>query len=152
MIDCPSVGYLDNLLENADFKKHQMTATDEADVASLVVHFTPKNVTEHPKYEPYLKSRFYFNCMIFFRYKEWVDRFSASTHHMVLNESNTCMGSVAVHRIQRQLNMLHQEIFPILGDNGLQVENVFFWLRKKLYFIHNLIVANRNAGCKKIEN
>lgn len=51
MIDCPSVAYLENLLENSDFKKHQMTAADEADVASLVVHFTPKNVMEHPKYE-----------------------------------------------------------------------------------------------------
>lgn len=65
--------------------------------------------------------------MYFFRYKEWMERFSASTQHIVLNDSNTCMGSVAVHRIQRQLNLLNQEIFPILGDNGLQVENVFLF-------------------------
>lgn len=39
------------------------------------------------------------------------------------------MGSVAVHRIQRQLNLISQEIFPLLGDKGLQIENalvIFF--------------------------
>lgn len=58
-----------------------------------------------------------------------MERFSESTQHIALNESNTCMGSVAVHRIQRQLNLLNQDIFPMLGESGLQIENVFFLLR-----------------------
>lgn len=49
VIDCPSIDYLDSLLENQIFKKHQMTANDEADIASLVAHFTPTKVFEHAK-------------------------------------------------------------------------------------------------------
>lgn len=37
------------------------------------------------------------------------------------------MGSTAVHKIQHKLNMLNAEIFPLLGDNGIQVENVFYF-------------------------
>lgn len=48
VIDCPSTAYLKSLLENEDFKKHQMTAVDETEVASVVLHFTPKNVMEDP--------------------------------------------------------------------------------------------------------
>lgn len=55
-----------------------------------------------------------------------MNRFSASTQHIILNESNTCMGSVAVHRIQHQLHLLNQELFPVLGDKGSLSENVFF--------------------------
>ena len=47
-----------------------------------------------------------------------MDDFSASTDHIPVNESNTCMGSMAVHRIQHKLNMLSPDIFPLLGDQG----------------------------------
>lgn len=47
-----------------------------------------------------------------------MDRFSVSTHHLVLNEDNTCMGSTAVHRIQYKLNSLEPFIFPLLKDPG----------------------------------
>lgn len=53
-----------------------------------------------------------------FRYQEWIENFSPSTQHLVLNDANTCMGSVAVHRIQYQLNLLSSEIFPLLSDRG----------------------------------
>lgn len=61
---------------------------------------------------------------MFLRYKEWIDRFSPSTHHMVLNEANTCMGSISVHRIQHKLNALSEKMFPLLGDKGSEVEKV----------------------------
>lgn len=56
--------------------------------------------------------------MVVCRYHEWVDKFSPSTCHLLLNESNTCMGSVAVHRIQHQLNLLHEGLFPLLRGDG----------------------------------
>lgn len=34
---------------------------------------------------------------------------------------NTCMGSQAVHRIQYKLNLLSEELFPLLGDQGSEV-------------------------------
>lgn len=90
-------------MQNETFKKYQSFAQSDEDLAYLVVHFTPKKVMEHPKY------------------KKWMDDFSLSTQHLVLNESNTCMGSVSVHRIQCKLNLLNENFFPLLGDKGTQI-------------------------------
>nr|CAD7262484.1 unnamed protein product [Timema shepardi] len=103
VVDCPSVDYLDRLVNHAVFTKHQATATSENDVAYLVVHFTPRVVMEDP------------------RYRHWMDQFSPSTYHLVLNDSNSCTGSVAVHRIQHKLNLLHPIIFPLLQDKGIPI-------------------------------
>lgn len=67
----------------------------------------------------------YIHCYNY-RYREWIDKFSPSTQHIVLNNRNRCMGSTAVHRIQYKLNMLHTDMFPLLGDDGTQIveENV----------------------------
>lgn len=51
-----------------------------------------------------------------------MDKFSASTHHIIINESNKCMGSSAVHRIQYKLNLLSPTIFPLLGDIKVDTE------------------------------
>lgn len=39
------------------------------------------------------------------------------------------MGSIAVHRIQHKLNMLHSDMFPLLGDcgTGIVKGNVRFY-------------------------
>lgn len=41
---------------------------------------------------------------------------------MIINESNKCMGSSAVHRIQYKLNLLSSRIFPLLEDKRVDVE------------------------------
>ena len=53
----------------------------------------------------------------------WMEQFSPSTHQLVINESNSCMGSVAVHRIQHKLHLLHQGIFPLLQDKSIPLED-----------------------------
>ncbi|XP_069692325.1 ribonuclease Z, mitochondrial isoform X2 [Periplaneta americana] len=106
VVDCPSPDYLDTLVNNPAFVKHQMTAVSDVDIAYLVVHFTPKFVMEDP------------------RYQEWMKKFSPSTYQLVINESNSCMGSVAVHRIQHKLNLLHRGMFPLLQDKGIPSEDV----------------------------
>ena len=53
-----------------------------------------------------------------------MQEFFPSTYHLVINDSNNCMGSVAVHRIQHKLNLLHPEIFPLLQDKGIPVEDL----------------------------
>jgi ribonuclease Z len=106
VLECPSEEYLDSLVENEIFSKHQSTATRDEDVAHTVVHFTPQKIMDHPKY------------------KQWLERFTPSTHHLVLNDSNTCMGSAAVHRIQYKLNLLSNDFFPLLGDKGTEIINV----------------------------
>ncbi|CAH1109294.1 unnamed protein product [Psylliodes chrysocephalus] len=103
VVDCPTVDYLDSLHANEMFKKHQKTAEYEKDIASVVIHFTPQEIVNHP------------------RYQEWMEAFPTCTTQLMLNEFNTCMGSEAVHRIQYKLNLLSPDIFPILGDNGSQI-------------------------------
>lgn len=50
-----------------------------------------------------------------------MDDFPQSTQHLMLNEMNTCMGSQSVHRVQHKLNLLSNDIFPLLGDKGTEV-------------------------------
>lgn len=106
VVDCPSEEYLDSLLSSEAFVKHQSTAKNDDDVAAVVVHFSPLNIIKHP------------------RYKLWIDKFSPSTHHMLINEANSCMGSISVHRVQYMLNYLSSDIFPLLGDRGTEIINV----------------------------
>uniref|UniRef100_A0A1B6FUU4 Zinc phosphodiesterase ELAC protein 2 n=1 Tax=Cuerna arida TaxID=1464854 RepID=A0A1B6FUU4_9HEMI len=101
VVECPTEEFLDSLEEEEMFKRHQASATDPNITAYLVVHFTPPHIMANP------------------RYQGWMSKFSPSTHHLVLNSSNHCMGSVAVHRIQHKLHLLDQQIFPLLGDQGI---------------------------------
>ncbi|XP_018570801.1 ribonuclease Z, mitochondrial [Anoplophora glabripennis] len=105
VVDCPSEEYLDSLTNSEELKRHQIFATEDCDIATLVVHFTPADVVQHP------------------RYKKWMENFSASTQHMILNETNSCMGSQAVHRIQYKLNMLSEDFFPLLSEKGMEIVN-----------------------------
>jgi ribonuclease Z len=45
-VDCPSLDFVDSLVNNSTFARHQATATSDTDVAFLVVHFTPQAVME----------------------------------------------------------------------------------------------------------
>lgn len=100
IIDCPSQEHIESLVGNSEFKKHQKFALNEEEVACLVVHFSPKDVMDLPEYI------------------KWMDDFPPSTEHIFINETNTCMGSIAVHRIQYKLNMLSKDFFPLLTDGG----------------------------------
>lgn len=52
-----------------------------------------------------------------------MDDFPASTQHLMLNEMNTCMGSESVHRVQHKLNLLSEDMFPLLGDKGTETKD-----------------------------
>ncbi|GLG99578.1 Zinc phosphodiesterase ELAC protein 2, partial [Gryllus bimaculatus] len=103
VVECPSVQYIENLVNNQLISQYQSSAVKEEDMASLIVHFTPQHVMTDP------------------RYKNWMDKFSISTQHLILNEENSCMGSVAVHRVQYKLNLLHPHLFPLLGDKSIKL-------------------------------
>ncbi|XP_076274808.1 ribonuclease Z isoform X1 [Rhynchophorus ferrugineus] len=104
VIDCPSEQYLDTLINNAEIKKHQKFAGNDNDVTCVVVHFTPTEILKLPKYQ------------------RWMDDFILSTEHILVNEANLCLGSIAVHRIQYKLNMLSPNLFPLLNDQGMVIE------------------------------
>ncbi|XP_021942472.1 ribonuclease Z, mitochondrial-like [Zootermopsis nevadensis] len=105
VVDCPSLDYVDSLVNNSAFSRHQAAAASEIDLAFLVVHFTPESVMKDS------------------RYRQWMEQFSPSTYQLTINESNSCMGSVAVHRIQHKLHLLHQGIFPFLQDTSIPLED-----------------------------
>lgn len=49
VLECPSEDYLDSLLNNEVFRKHQITATCDEDLAHTVVHFSPPEIIQHPR-------------------------------------------------------------------------------------------------------
>lgn len=95
-IDIPSEEYLPVLLNCERFKPHQSGAEKDEDVAKIVVHFTSEEIMATPSY------------------KEWMDRFSPSTFHFLINERNSFTGYFASHRIQRQLHEIDKNVFPML--------------------------------------
>ncbi|XP_030751633.1 ribonuclease Z, mitochondrial isoform X3 [Sitophilus oryzae] len=115
VVDCPSEKYLECLITNTEIRKHQKFAEKDTDVACLVVHFTPSEVTRLPQYQ------------------KWIEDFIPSTHHIFINEDNTCMGSIAVHRIQHKLNLLSPNFFPLLNNHeSSHIENLQHISNKKL--------------------
>lgn len=96
VIECPTEDYLDSLIMNPAFTKHQETASKE-DIASCVIHFTPENVLNDT------------------RYKNWMNKFAKSTYHMIINKQNEGVGSEAIHRMQYKLHLLHPKLFPLLS-------------------------------------
>ena len=97
-IDIPDESYLSALVDSKAFKPHQKFAEKEEDAAVVVVHFTPEHMMDHPIY------------------KEWIDDFSASTQHWFINERNEFSGYFSAHRIQKQLNEIDNNIFPMLQE------------------------------------
>jgi ribonuclease Z len=96
-MDIPNEEYLKALTENSDqFAPYQSSATNDADVAMVVVHFTPQCVVETEAY------------------RHFIEKFSPSTRHLMVNETNSFSGYVAAHRLQWQLNLINRDIFPIL--------------------------------------
>lgn len=97
--DCPSIEYIDSLITNPVWKKYSDSAPEE-DIPQIVVHFTPESVYLHPKYQ------------------DWLAKFGPTTKHLVLNDSCRSLGSEAVLRLQRKLNSIDTEIFPMLYNEG----------------------------------
>lgn len=50
--------------------------------------------------------------------------FPSKTYHLILNDENKCLGSTAIHRIQYKLNMLDEQIYPLLKDKGIPSKNI----------------------------
>lgn len=50
--------------------------------------------------------------------------FPDTSLHVNVNDSNTCMGNVGVHILQRQLNYLDPDVFPLLGDKSIPIVDI----------------------------
>ena len=106
MVDCPREDLLESLINNPIFEKYQSgTAASKDMIAVCIVHFTPENILNDQ------------------RYKKWMEKFGWTTQHMIVNESNTCLGTEAVHKVQHQLHLLHDTIFPFLDQSHIKIES-----------------------------
>jgi len=93
VVEVPSEEYMSDLLESAVLRKHS-----ESEQTSLIIHFTPEEVLTSP------------------RYQQWMSSFPAQTQHMILNERSSPVPFIAKYRNQARLNLLNDNIFPLLAD------------------------------------
>ncbi|TSX99877.1 Zinc phosphodiesterase ELAC protein 2 [Bagarius yarrelli] len=94
VIDCPSEEFVQSLCTNQVLARYQSAGSERS--AALVVHVTPEEV---------LKT---------LEYQHWMERFSSSTEHLIMNEQVFTIHQVRSHKIQTQLHLIHSEIFPEL--------------------------------------
>lgn len=97
-VDIPDESYLPSLTDCKAFDPHTKEAAKEDDVALVVIHFCNEDMMENATY------------------KAWMEKFSPSTKHLFVNERNEFTGYFASHRIQRQLNELDENVFPMLKE------------------------------------
>ncbi|XP_053150173.1 zinc phosphodiesterase ELAC protein 2 isoform X2 [Hemicordylus capensis] len=106
IVECPHEGFIDAVCENTTLRGYQDGKQDNP--VALVVHITP---------EPVLQDG---------RYKQWLQRFGASTQHLILNENCPSVHHLRSHKIQTQLNLIHPEIFPLLTNYQSKEEEATF--------------------------
>ncbi|XP_027014740.2 zinc phosphodiesterase ELAC protein 2 isoform X2 [Tachysurus fulvidraco] len=94
VIDCPSEVFVQSLCTNQVLTRYQSEGSEGS--AALVVHMTPESVLKTPEYQ------------------RWMERFSCSTEHLIMNEQVSTVHNVRSHKIQTQLNLIHSDIFPEL--------------------------------------
>ncbi|CAN9493080.1 unnamed protein product [Ophioblennius macclurei] len=94
VLECPSEDFVDAVWSNEQLRKFQTGGAE--DPAALVVHMTPELVLHSD------------------RYQQWMERFPATTEHLILNEHVHTVHNVRSHKIQTQLNMIHSHVFPRL--------------------------------------
>ncbi|MCJ8749427.1 hypothetical protein PDJAM_G00176210 [Pangasius djambal] len=94
VIDCPSEEFVQPLCTNQILGRYQSGGSEDG--AALVVHMTPESVLKTPEYQ------------------RWMERFSSSTEHLIMNEQVSTIHNVRSHKIQTQLNLIHPDIFPEL--------------------------------------
>ncbi|XP_055939624.1 zinc phosphodiesterase ELAC protein 2-like isoform X2 [Argiope bruennichi] len=106
VVECPSEEFIDPFVNEKQFEEYQADSPDSSKIASLVVHFTPPEILHTCKYQ------------------EWMQRFPVTTCHLILNGDCATVNSLAIHRIQHQLNLLHPGIFSLLHENEIVPKNV----------------------------
>uniref|UniRef100_A0A2P2I5M8 ribonuclease Z n=1 Tax=Hirondellea gigas TaxID=1518452 RepID=A0A2P2I5M8_9CRUS len=99
VVEAPSEGHLESLVVNQTLAALQVN--DQLKAPNIIVHFTATSVMQDP------------------RYQEWMSKFPCTTTHLAINDGNSCMGSVEVHRMQMKLRYLEPTLFPELADTSV---------------------------------
>lgn len=99
-VDVPDESYLNSLLESKAYERYQANAENQDDVAQVIFHFSPQEIAENQSY------------------KDWMKKFSPETKHLFVNERNKITGFLSAHRSQRRLNLIDENIFPMLNEEN----------------------------------
>jgi len=128
VVECPSEDYLEPFVSNPAFTKYQTgEASNTDDTPYCIIHFTPQSIMDS-------------QCYI-----DWMNKFDPNTRHIVVNEKNECMGSVAIHRHQHKLHMLHPNIFPLLNEDSFKKRTQV--KHSSLYNNHFSVMTSKNLNC-----
>ncbi|XP_071960654.1 zinc phosphodiesterase ELAC protein 2-like [Antedon mediterranea] len=123
VLQCPSINYLDSLCQNEALQRCQ--AGDGEDSARFIIHITPSEVIQHP------------------RYKDWMKRFHPEAEHLIVNNCQVSASHESARGLQAKLNLMHPQIFPLLyepkridlglDDNSLKVVQAETYMRYHIY-------------------
>ncbi|KAG8174497.1 hypothetical protein JTE90_000196, partial [Oedothorax gibbosus] len=131
VVECPSEDFLDPFVSEEKFRPYQ---EDETQLAFLIVHFTPSKILNSPKYQ------------------KWMQQFPSTTCHLILNSDCASLNSLAVHRIQHQLNLLHPGIFSLLQEDEvlqpLQGYNIVYAHTLERYYLRPAKELDRSFAIK----
>ncbi|KAL7640215.1 UNVERIFIED_CONTAM: hypothetical protein RMT77_009629 [Armadillidium vulgare] len=104
VLEIPSVEYLESLISSSDFDKYKKEGTcnePEENDLKIIVHFSPPEVMKDS------------------RYRQWVNSFSPSVSHLVINSRNSCLGLHSPVIMQLQLHQILPNVFPLHCNPGV---------------------------------
>jgi ribonuclease Z len=97
VLELPTIDYINSLNNIEELFQYQDLSNDISKLVSTVVHFSPQEVISDE------------------RYQAWISKFNESVTHIVCNEENSTQSFVAANRLQIQLNLIDDYIFPLLN-------------------------------------
>lgn len=98
-MECLNEDWIDIIVDNPTFSKYQgSTVEKNQQIANYIVHFTPSAVVKNS------------------RYQEWMSKFGKTTQHLIINEDTRGYASESIHKMQHQLHLISDQIFPFLEN------------------------------------
>ncbi|KAH7639554.1 ribonuclease z [Dermatophagoides farinae] len=117
ILECPQFDYLNDFYR----KVKNFTPYVHGKQIELVVHMTPATIVSDSNYQ------------------QWIKTFDSNVKHLILNEnSGYDLGLISSTELQIKLNLLDNEIFPLLPERQSSGENVDFECQKIIENVPNL--------------
>lgn len=103
VIQCPSLKFMQSLNAQEEISSRMASSGEES--FALVIHMSPDDVYRSEEYQA------------------WMKRFSGETKHLILNRSAEQADLIRVRTHQAMLNLVSQEVFPVLPSSSAGPSN-----------------------------
>ncbi|KAK3930312.1 Ribonuclease Z, mitochondrial [Frankliniella fusca] len=125
ILDVPSEGYLDDLLQKDEYKDLYSKVNP-----CVIVHFSPPSVMKDE------------------RYISWMQRFSTFTSHMIVNESNRWETPQKIQNRQEVCRLISPQFFPELISNRKRAADQFYVVHDEFQTEEPpIIISEENYDC-----